>query len=54
MIAISESGMKFGPYEEMDIINWEKSSLYKSFGVGLKSPLYNPLDNGAFVYQPGI
>lgn len=37
MITISESGMKFGPYEEMDIINWEKSSLYKSFGVGLKS-----------------
>ena len=44
MITISESGMKFGPYEEMDIINWEKSSLYKSFGVKLKSVEFICLD----------
>ncbi|OPX87036.1 MAG: hypothetical protein A4E52_01440 [Pelotomaculum sp. PtaB.Bin013] len=37
IITIPESGMQFGPFDEVDIFRIEKSQLYKSLGENIKA-----------------
>lgn len=46
MITIRESGMAFGPYDERDIFEIEKSGLIRSIQPGVKSAEFVLIKNG--------